>query len=114
MHAGEAIRATVMARPADRILAWTVDLPDQDRQFSLTTFNGLLLDETALNRTRPDRIARLNDRGRAHQVVLSYCDGIRTTGEIEALVRQEHPELFPSPQATEKFVRQVLTQDTDA
>lgn len=102
----ETLQATIMARPADHILAWTVTL--RDRQFSLTTFNGLLLDGEALERSRPDRVARLNDRGRAYQVVLSYCDGKRTVGEIEALVRAEHPRLFPSARATEQFVRRVL------
>jgi len=107
---GETLRATVMARPADHILAWTVVL--KDKRLSLTTFNGLLLDDEALNRARPDRVARLNDRGRAYQVVLSYCDGNRTTGEIEALVRDRHPDLFPSTHATEQLIRQVLAWST--
>jgi protein arginine N-methyltransferase 1 len=109
---GEKIRATVMVRPVDNILAWTLVLPEQDRRFSLTTFNGLLLDDTALERSRADRVARLNERGRARQVVLSYCDGARTVAEVEALVRSEHPSLVPSARATETFVRSVLARDT--
>jgi protein arginine N-methyltransferase 1 len=109
---GEPVHTVVMARHADHILAWTVELPEQGRRFSLTSFNGLLLDDEALNRSRPDRIARLNERGRAHQVALSYCDGTRTVAEVEALVRKEHPDLFPSAHATEKLVRSVLTWDT--
>lgn len=109
---GEPIRATVMVRPDDHILAWTVELPEQDRRFSLTTFNGLLLDDMALKRSRPDRIARLNERGRAQQIALSYCDGTRTVAEVEALVMKEHPDLFPSARATEKLVRSVLAWAT--
>ncbi len=109
---GERIRATIMARPIDHILAWTVDLPEQARRFSLTTFNGLLLDNEALESSRTDRLARLNERGRARQVVLSYCDGARTVADVEALVRREHPGLFPSARATESFVRSVLARDT--
>ena len=87
-------------------------MPEQGRRFSLTTFNGLLLDDEALERSRPDRIARLNERGRAQQVVLSYCDGTRTVAEVVALVRREHPGLFPSARATEKLVRSVLAWAT--
>jgi hypothetical protein len=101
-----------MVRPVDNILAWTLVLPEQDRRFSLATFNGLLLDDEALERSRADRVARLNERGRARQVVLSYCDGARTVAEVEALVRSEHPSLFPSARATETFVRSVLARDT--
>ena len=79
----------------------------------MTTFNGLLLDEEALGRAHPDRVAKLNDRGKARQVVLSYCDGERTVAEIELLVGEEHPDLFPSARAAQKFVRQVLTWDTE-
>ena len=107
---GDRISTTVMARPADHILAWTVKA--HGNQYSQTTFNGLLLDDEALNRSSPDRIARLNDKGRARQVVLSYVNGTRTVAEIEALVREEHPDLFPSPKAIEGFVRRVLTWDT--
>jgi hypothetical protein len=107
---GDEVAATVMARPADHILAWNVDVHGQ--QFSRTTFNGLLLDDEALNRGRPDRIAQLNDRGRAHRLVLSFCDGKRSVAEIEALVQKEHPDLFPSPKATERFVRKVLAWGT--
>lgn len=109
---GEPLRTTVMARHDDHILAWTVSLPDQDRRFSLTTFNGLLLDDDALARSQPDRVARLNERGRAHQVVLSYCDGTRTVAEVESLVFREHPDLLPSMRAVQELVRSVLRWDT--
>ena len=109
---GEPLRATIMARHIDHVLAWTVALPDQGRRFALTTFNGLLLDDDALARSQPDRVATLNQRGRARQVVLSYCDGTRTAAEVEALVYREHPDLFPSTRAAEELVRSVLKLDT--
>ena len=71
-----------------------------------------MLDENALNRGRPDRVACLNDRGRARQIVLSYCDGNRTIEQVEALVLRDHPNLFPSANATSSFVRTVLQWDT--
>jgi protein arginine N-methyltransferase 1 len=112
VSAGECVKVTVMARHLDNVLGWIVDLPDSGKQFTHTTFNGLLLDREALMRTRPDRVAKLNDRGRARQIVLSYCDGKRSAAEVQELVLREHTELFPSEQATSAFVLQVLTWDT--
>ena len=109
---GDRIHVTIMARPEDNVLGWIIELPDRGKRFAHTTFNGLLLDHEALTRAQPDRVARLNNRGLARQVVLSYCDGQRTVAEIQALVQRDHPDLFPSAQATTSFVTQVLAWDT--
>ena len=112
IKAGETVKATVFARPADNVIGWVVTLPETSTTFSHTTFNGMLLDKTALTRSQPDRIAALNDRGKAHQIVLSYCDGKRTVQEVQDLVQREHPELFPSAQASSAFVVQTLSWGT--
>ena len=114
VSAGSLIKVTVMARPADSVIGWVVELPDSGERFTHTTFNGLLLDKEALTRAYPDRAATLNERGRARQVALSYCDGQRTVAEVQALVQHDHPKLFPSAQASVSFVAQVLSWDTDA
>jgi len=110
--AGERVRVTVMARHQDHVIAWVIEMLDTGERFSHTTFNGLLLDSEALTRAQPDRVAKLNDRGRARQVVLSYCDGRRTVAEIQEIVRREHPGLFPSVVAVGLFVAEVLAGDT--
>jgi SAM-dependent methyltransferase len=112
VKAGERVKVTVMARPADQVIGWCVDFLESAQRFAHTTFNGLLLDNESLTRARPERVAKLNDRGRMRQVVLSYCDGVRTIGEVEALVRNAHPDLFPSAQAMSAFIMQVLAKDT--
>ena len=112
--AGERIRVTMMARHQDNVIAWVIELPDADKRFTHTTFNGLLLDSEALTRAQPDRVAKLNDRGRARQVVLSYCDGQRTVAEIQEIVRRDHPELFPTAMAATSFITQVLSWDSSA
>jgi protein arginine N-methyltransferase 1 len=112
--AGERIRVTMMARHQDHVIAWVIELPDTGTRFTHTTFNGLLLDSEALTRAQPDRVAKLNDRGRARQVVLSYCDGHRTIAEIQEIVRREHPGLFPSAVAATSFITRVLSRDTSA
>jgi len=109
---GDVIRATVMVRHIDQLIGWVVELPGSGQRFAQSTFGGLLLDREAIERARPDRVAGLNARGRARQLVLSCCDGRRTAAEIEALVQREHPDLFPSAQATASFVRRVLSWDT--
>jgi protein arginine N-methyltransferase 1 len=113
VNAGERIKTTAMARHLDDVIGWTVELPDSGRHFSQTTFNGLLLDHAALISARRDRVACLNPRGRARQIVLSYCDGQRTIAEVEALVQRDHPDMFPSPHATSLFIAKVLSGDTD-
>jgi len=110
--AGERVQVTIMARHQDHVIAWIIELPDAGKRFTHTTFNGLLLDQAALSRAQPNRVAKLNDRGQARQVVLSYCDGQRTVAEIQEIVRREHPELFPSKQAMSSFIEQVLSRDT--
>ncbi|MDH5345837.1 MAG: hypothetical protein OEW59_08750, partial [Gammaproteobacteria bacterium] len=109
---GDPIEVTIMARPADNVIGWIVDLPSLGRKFAHNTFNGLQLDEDMLARVRVDRVAKLNDQGRARQIVFTYCDGQRTVAEVLALVEREHPDLFPSAQATVSFVRSVLAKDT--
>jgi SAM-dependent methyltransferase len=112
VSAGERIKITIMARHVDNVIGWVIELPDAGTRFSHTTFNGLLLDSDALTRSRQNRAASLNDRGRARQVVLSYCDGERSLEDVETLVRRNHPDLFPSAIATSSFIRQVLQWDT--
>ena len=110
--AGERIQVTMMARHQDNVIAWIIELPDAGERFTHTTFNGLLLDQEALTRAHLDRVAILNARGRARQVVLSYCDGRRTVAEIQEIVRRDHPELFPSAQAISSFIERVLSRET--
>jgi protein arginine N-methyltransferase 1 len=112
VKAGDRIHVNVMARPKDHVIAWVIELPDADKRFTHTTFNGLLLDKSSLNQTRPERLAELGPRGRARQVVLFYCDGKRTIAEVESLVLEQHPELFPSAAALRSFIRSALAQDT--
>ena len=112
VYAGDPILVTLMTRPLDNVIGWVVELPRSDQRFVQTTFNGLQLDSHALLRASPDRMANLNERGRARLIVLSYCDGTRTVAEVQALVERDHPDLFPSRHATRSFVRSVLEWDT--
>ena len=57
VRAGQQINATIMARPHDYVLAWTIELPESGRRFEMSTFKSLRLD-SALRKSlsqEPDR-----------------------------------------------------------
>jgi len=110
--AGDKVNVTIMARHLDNVIGWVVELPGSTQRFAHTTFNGLLLDRESLTRAHPERIARLNKRGRRRQIVLSYCDGTRSVAEVQAIVQREHPDLFASAHAASDFITQVLSWET--
>jgi hypothetical protein len=112
VNAGDRINVTVMTRQEDGVISWVIELADSVQRFEHSTFNAMLLDDETLTSARADRVARLNKHGRARQVVLSYCDGKMTVAEIQDLVQQEHPDLFPSARAMPSFVARVLARDT--
>jgi hypothetical protein len=110
---GDRVKATVMARPADQLIAWVVELPATGRRFSQSTWQGMLLAPADLIRAHSERIPHLSREGQARLTVLGYCDGRRTAREIEQAVLRDHPQLFPSSKEISRFVAQVLGKDTE-
>ena len=98
MKAGDLVKATVMARPAEHLIAWVVEFPATGRRFSHSTWQGMLLAPEDLIRAHPERVPHLSREGQARVTVLGYCDGRRTAREIEQAVLRDHPDLFPSPE----------------
>jgi protein arginine N-methyltransferase 1 len=113
VQAGDSVKARIMARPADNLIAWIVDFPASGRRFSHSTWQGMLLAPEDLMRSQPDRVPRLSREGRARIAVLGYCDGRRTAREIEQSVLRDHPNLFPSQDEISRFVAQTLGRDTE-
>lgn len=110
---GDRIEATIMARPADHLIAWVVEFPSSRRRFSHSTWQGMLLTPEDLIRACPNRFPRLSRQGQARLTVLGYCDGQRTPREIEQAVLSDRPDLFPSPGEVSRFVCQTLGRDTE-
>lgn len=110
---GERVKATIMARPSDNLIAWTVEFPANGQRFSHSTWHGMLLAQEGLIRADTVRSPRLSQKGRARAIVLSYCDGRRSAQEIEQAVLCDHPNLFPSPEEISRFVSYVLGRDTE-
>ena len=113
VKAGDLVKATLMARPDDNLIAWTVEFPATGRRFSHSTWQGMLLSPEDLHRTNPARVPKPNREGLARGIVLGYCDGKRTARDIEQAVLREHPGLFPSPGEISRFVAHVLGRDTE-
>jgi protein arginine N-methyltransferase 1 len=93
---GDVISATVMARPADHLIAWDVRHPASGRKFSHSTWLGDLLDAGAARQDPPGPRAPTQPPG-PRQV--RWCWAIATGGATSARSRQivlrEHPSLFP-------------------
>ena len=113
VKAEERIVATVMARPSDNLIAWSVELPRSGRRFSHSTWEGFLSDAGDLMRANSQRMPHPSRAGRARSIVLRYCDGRRTAKQVEEIVLSDHPDLFPAPDEIARFVAEVLARDTD-
>lgn len=112
VRAGDVVKARIMARPADHLIAWIVEFPASGRRFSHSTWEGRLLAPEDVLRSQPERVPRLSREGAARLAVLGYCDGRRTAREIEQAMQRDRPELFPSADEISHFVAQVLGRDT--
>lgn len=109
---GEQVNVKVMARPADSVIAWDVEFVSSGRKFSQSTWQGMLISPDEMIRRSPVYAPRLSAKGKARMIVLGYCDGVRTSGQIQDLLVREHPGLFPSREEAVRFVSQVLAGDT--
>ena len=111
VKAGDPASVTVMARPDDRLIAWSVEFPATGRRFSQSTWQGMLLAPEDPMRADPARVPTLSREGVARGIVLDYCDGKRSARDIEQAVLREHPGLFPSAEEISRFVAHVLARD---
>lgn len=112
VQAGETVKATVMTRPSENMIAWVVDFPAAGLHFRHSTWQGMSLSPADLVRAAPTRVPVQGHAARARQTVLGYCDGQRTSSDIEAAVLRDHPALLPSAAEISSFVAQVLGRDT--
>jgi type I protein arginine methyltransferase len=71
----------------------------------------MLFSSDDIMRRSPMHIPVLSDTGRARLIVLDYCDGVRTSRQIEEAVLRDNPNLFPSTAEAVQFITQVLMGD---
>ena len=58
VKAGDLLDVTVMARPGDHVIAWTITHPASGRRFSHSTWLGDLLEREQLARSHPEHVPR--------------------------------------------------------
>jgi protein arginine N-methyltransferase 1 len=112
LKAGERLRVSVMARPTDGVFSWSVEVLSMARRFVHSTWKSMAMTKEDVGRSRPDRMLRLTPAGQARQIVLSYCDGRRTSREIEQAVLKDHSDLFPTREEISRFVLGELGRNT--
>lgn len=110
---GDRVAARVIARPDEPGIIWSAHHQPSGRRFRHSTFEGMIVAEAGLRRSRPDHRPTLSAKAQARATVLGYCDGTRSRAEIEAAVMADHPGLFPTPEAIRRFVADVLDRDTE-
>ena len=113
VHAGDRVAISVMARPADDLMAWSVAFPREGRVFRHSTWQGEPVSREFIARLQLDYVPRPRAAALAREIVLGYCDGSRTSREIEQAVLRDHPHLLPSEREARRFVSGVLSGDAD-
>jgi protein arginine N-methyltransferase 1 len=113
VRTAEQISVTIMARPAENLLAWRAEFPATGRRFSHSTWHTLPLSPRSLELAEAKARPRASAAGRACSTVLAYCDGERSAGEIERIVLERHPELLPSRDEISRFVAHTIARYCD-
>jgi ubiquinone/menaquinone biosynthesis C-methylase UbiE len=110
VNAGEEILVTLRARPADELIAWTVELPSQGRTIRQSSSEARPVSTPRFGE-RGSRVAQPNGEDAARAVVVGLCDGRRSVEEVEAIVLRDHAALLPSRDALVRLVSSVLRGD---
>ncbi len=110
--AGDTVSVRMRISPADTLVNWRVVLADTSgatrKQFSHSTFAGMLLCPEDLAKSRPNFVPQLTVWGKARRAVVNLCDGKRTLAEIEREVFELHHDLFSSMAEVSAFVHEVM------
>ena len=108
-QAGDVLQTEFRIRHDDTIIAWTVAEPATGKRQKMTNWKSRALTERDLRARHTDPLS-LNREGQARQAILGLVDGERSADEIEALVLERYPDLFPSRAETSRFVRAELAR----
>jgi Ribosomal protein L11 methyltransferase (PrmA) len=112
--AGDIIKVTMMIRPTELVVNWTVDVTsaggNRRGRYQHSTWKGMLLNQEDLRRTLPQSKPRLTARGEGRRSVVELCDGARALADIEEEVFRRHPNLFRTRAQAAAFVAEVVTR----
>lgn len=110
---GDRVAVSMFIRPETLIVRWRVRIHRGEALLHTTdtsTFRGMLLSKSDVERSRPDFRPALNEAGLARRTVVDLCDGVRSNREIEREVFARHPQLFQSIGDATAFVAEVVTR----
>jgi hypothetical protein len=116
--AGDRVQIVMHIMPTDMIVIWTAEVWGKapagstisKGRFTHSTWQGMLIVQEDLRKTRPDSVPRLSPRGLARLTVLRLCDGQHTLAQVEREVHRSHPQLFRSTREAAVFVAEVVTR----
>lgn len=111
VRAGDKVFAKVMTRPADDLITWELRIPSLNRKFSHSNAEGFLAQSNPMVSKNPAHAPLPTITSTARSVILSYCDGTRTSKEITNIVLRDHAELMPAIDTLSAFVKHVLSRD---
>jgi protein arginine N-methyltransferase 1 len=115
--AGDTIEVDLVIRPVDFIVSWTVRCLRGGRDmgsFRQSSLRGMLLSHEDLLGISAASVPVLNRWAGARASTLELCDGRRSLGDVERLVFERHPDLFPTARHAAVFVAEVVSRYAEA
>lgn len=110
---GDVLQVTFVLRPDEDLFSWSVEHIPSGWKCRQSTWEGLALNAHDMRNAKPNHIPNLTAHAKAREIVLGYCDGLRTVAEIERAVLKDHPSLFPTSVAISHFVADCLGGSTE-
>ena len=113
VQAGDRVDVTMVIRPEALVVRWRVAVSRGAEQLHVTdtsTFSGMLISKSNVDRTRPSFMPELTEAGKARRTVVDLCDGTHSVADIEQAVFDRHRSLFKDHADAAAFVAEVVTR----
>ena len=108
VRTGDEVGIEIFVRPRQMFLSWSVQVSGRvQRQ---TTFGGMLIARSDVQRMRPDAVPQLTARGRARLATLQLCEAGRTVQQIESELASRYPDLFAGAEDAAAFAAEALSR----
>jgi len=107
---GDRVAITLRFLADGTMITWSVAPPDGSKKQTLSTWRSTIL-SPAERIEQSGEALNLSDQGKARAFALAQVNGTRSSAEIEALVVEQFPALFPTKPAIVEFVRKALASD---
>jgi len=107
---GDRVAITLRFLADGTMITWSVAPPDGSKKQTLSTWRSTIL-SPAERIEQSGAALNLSDQGKARAFALAQVNGTRSSAEIEALVVEQFPALFPTKPAIVEFVRKALASD---